>query len=139
KEMAEEVRTNPSRNLDDASPNQLQPQPHLPLGHDWVPRFIQRHPHLKTAIGCRIESVRMDGAIKPVLTGWFDAYREIVSTQKIKTENIYNMDESEFSIGTMASTRVILDSTLRTKYRAPWPSRVGFNGRVCICADGTIL
>ncbi|ODQ71466.1 hypothetical protein LIPSTDRAFT_338625 [Lipomyces starkeyi NRRL Y-11557] len=76
--MAEEVRTNRSRNLDDASPNQLHPQPHLPLGQDWFPRFIQRHPHLKTAIGRRIESVRI-----PVLVGrtsYRAGYRTKLST-----------------------------------------------------------
>ena len=49
-----------------------------------VPRFIQRHPHLTVAIGRRIESVRMDGATKPVLDAWFDAYRKVIQEYKIK-------------------------------------------------------
>jgi len=53
--------------------------------------------------------------------------------------NIYNMDESGFSIGTMESTRIILDSTLRTKHQAH-PGRQEWVSMVeCICADGTIL
>jgi hypothetical protein len=35
---------------------------------------------------------------------WFNAYREIISTYNITPENIYNMDESGFSIRTMEST-----------------------------------
>jgi hypothetical protein len=58
----------------------------------------------------------MDGATKPVLEAWFDAYNKVVQKEGIKQENIYNMDESGFSIGTMESTRIILDSTLRTKH-----------------------
>ena len=54
-------------------------------------------------------------------------------------ENIYNMDESGFSIGTMESTRIIIDSILCTKYqthpgRQEWVSMVE-----CVCANGTIL
>ena len=49
------------------------------------------------------------------------------------------MDKSRFSIGTMESTCIIIDSTLCTKYQAypgcqEWVSMVE-----CICADGTIL
>lgn len=49
------------------------------------------------------------------------------------------MDESGFSIGTMESTRIIIDSTLRTKHQAH-PGRQEWVSMVeCICADGTIL
>jgi hypothetical protein len=49
------------------------------------------------------------------------------------------MEESGFSMGTMESTRIIVDSTLRTKHQAhpgrqEWVSMVEY-----ICADGTIL
>ena len=60
----------------------------------------------------------MDGVIKPVLDAWFDAYQRVIQKQGIKQDNIYNMDESEFSIGTMESTRIIIDSTLYTKHQA---------------------
>ena len=60
----------------------------------------------------------MDGVIKPVLDAWFDAYQRVIQKQGIKQENIYNMNESEFSIGTMESTRIIIDSTLCTKHQA---------------------
>jgi hypothetical protein len=139
KEMAEEVRSRRTYDLDDVSLNSLELPPQYTLGNEWVSRFIQRHPHLKVAIGRRIESVRIDGATKQVLKEWFDAYKEIVSEQKIKQENTYNMDESGFSIGTMESTRIILDSTLRTKHQAH-PGRQEWVSMIeCICADGTIL
>ena len=104
KEIAEELRTKRTYDLDNASLNSLELPPQYTLGRDWVPRFILRHPHLTVAIGRRIESVRMDGATKPVLDAWFDAYKKVVQEQGIKQENTYNMDESGFSIGTMEST-----------------------------------
>jgi hypothetical protein len=139
KEIAEELRTKRTYDLDNASLNSLELPPQYTLGRDWVPRFILRHPHLTVAIGRRIESVRMDGATKPVLDAWFNAYKKVVQEQGIKQENTYNMDESGFSIGTMESTRIILDSTLRTKHQAH-PGRQEWVSMVeCICADGTIL
>jgi hypothetical protein len=139
KEMAEEIRTKRVYNLDDTPPSPSIPRPQFPLGHEWVPRFIQRHEQLKVVIGRRIESVRMDGATKPVLEAWFDAYNKLVLKEKIKQENTYNMDESGFSIGTMESTRTIVDSTLRTKYQAH-PGRQEWISVVeCICGDGTSI
>jgi hypothetical protein len=140
REVAEEVRSGRSRNLDNASPESIEiAQPHFPLGQDWVPRFIQRHPHLAVVIGRRIDSIRMDGTNKPVLDAWFDAYKKIVTTSGIKQENTYNMDESGHSIGTLESTHMIIDSTLRTKHQAH-PGRQEWISMIeCICADGTIL
>jgi hypothetical protein len=118
KEIAEELRMKRTYNLDDASLQSLELPPRYTLGHEWVLQFIKRHPHLTVVIGRRIESVRMDGATKPVLDAWFDAFKMIVQKHKIKKENIYNMDESGHSIGTMESTHIIIDSTLRTKHQA---------------------
>lgn len=139
KELAEEIRTRQTYNLDNPSLHALQLPPHYKLGQDWVPRFIKRHPHLTVVIGRRIDSVRMDGATKAVLEAWFDAYRRIVLEFKILAENIYNMDESGFSIGTMESTRIVVDSTLRTKHQAH-PGRQEWVSMVeCICGDGTAI
>ena len=124
--MVEEIRSERDYTLRDAIPTSPKSSSlvrnHLPLGQDWVPRFVQRYPHLKVAIGRRIESVRIDGATKSVIDAWFVAYDEIVKTQNIKPHNTYNIDESSFSIRTIDSTRIIIDSTLRTKYQA-YPSR----------------
>jgi hypothetical protein len=81
----------------------------------------------------------MDGSTKEVLGASFNAYRKLIQDYRITQENTFNMDESGFSIGTMESTRIILDSTLRTRHQAhpgcqEWVSTVER-----ICADGTIL
>jgi len=57
----------------------------------------------------------------------------------IMVDNTYNMDESGFSIGTMDSTRIIIDSTLCTKYQAH-PGRQEWVSFIeCIYGDNTIL
>ncbi|KFY63119.1 hypothetical protein V496_04181 [Pseudogymnoascus sp. VKM F-4515 (FW-2607)] len=84
REVADEVRSNKCRvfqpqHLQLQQPQlqpqlQLQPQPqipNLPLGQEWVPRFIQRHPNLRVKLGRRVEAQRMNGVTKQVLKGWF--------------------------------------------------------------------
>jgi len=58
----------------------------------------------------------MDRAIKSVLDTWFNIYKKVVQEQGIKQKNIYNIDESGFSVGTMELTQIILNSTLCTKH-----------------------
>jgi hypothetical protein len=64
----------------------------------------------------------MNGVTKEVLKAWFDAYKSLITEQKIENYNTYNMDETRFSIATMQSTRIIVDLSLRTRFQAH-PSR----------------
>ncbi|KFZ15833.1 hypothetical protein V501_02525 [Pseudogymnoascus sp. VKM F-4519 (FW-2642)] len=146
REVADEVRSNKCRVFQPQQPQQPQQQhlqqhlqqqpqtqqlqPKLPLGQDWVPRFIQRHPNLRVKLGRRVEAQRMNGVTKQVLKGWFDAYKSLITELKIETHNTYNMDETGFSIGTMQSTRIIVDSTLRTRFQAH-PGRQEWMGVCC--------
>ena len=107
-----------TRSIQQTQTQQPEHIPNFPLGQDWVPRFIQRHPHLQVKLGRRVEAQRMNGVTKEVLRGWFDAYKSLTTTLKIENHNTYNMDETGFSIGTMQSTRIIVDSTLRTRFQA---------------------
>ena len=88
----EEIRWKRTYDLDDPSSGALEFPPQYKLGHEWVPRFIDRHPHLKVVIGRRIDSVRVDGTSKSVLEAWFNAYRHVIQEYKIEEKNIYNMD-----------------------------------------------
>ena len=142
REVADEVRTNRRRVYQShLQTQQLQPQiPKLPLGQEWVPRFIQRHPNLCVKLGQRVEAQRMNGVTKEVLRRWwFDAYKSLKTEQKIENYNTYNMDETGFSIGTMQSTRIIVDSTLRMHFQAH-PGRQEWVSAVeCIYIDGIAI
>lgn len=75
-------------------------------------------------------------ATKVILDMWFDVYKKIVLELN---KNIYNMDATGFSIGTMESTRIIVDLMLRAKLQAR-PGRQECVSIVeCICVDGTVL
>ena len=109
------------------------------IGQDWVPRFVKRHPHIKSVIGRRIEVNRMDGTTKDALNTWFDEVERTIKQFKIDKSNIYNMDETGFSIGSMESTRVIVDTTIRTKWQANPGRQEWITVVECISADGTAM
>ena len=109
------------------------------IGQDWIPRFIKRHPRIKSVIGRRIEANRMEGIKKDTLNAYFAEIERTIKHFNIDKSNIYNMDETGFSIGTMESTRIIVDSTARTHWQAH-PGRQEWVTVVeCICADGTMI
>ena len=110
-----------------------------PIGRDWIPRFIQRHLDIKSAVGRRIETNRMAAITKETLNAWFDAVEQTVVKFNIDQRNIYNMDETGFAIGTMQSTRVIVDATIRTQWQANPGRQEWLTVVECICADGTVI
>ena len=81
----------------------------------------------------------MSGVTKQVVMGWFDAYKDLVTRLHIQEHNVYNMDETGFSIGTMESTRIIVDSTLRTRHQAHQGRQEWVTAVECICMDGTTI
>ena len=69
KEVAKEICIKRVYNLDNTPPSLSEPLPQFNLGHEWVPRFVQRHKHLKVIIRRYIKSVQIDRATKLVLKG----------------------------------------------------------------------
>jgi len=89
-----------------------------PLGQDWVPNFIQRNPGLKTVVGKTIDNARVKETTVDALKVWFNAYnQEVIQNEDVLFENVYNVDESGFSIGTIQASRVIINSTVARNFR----------------------
>lgn len=93
---------------------------YTPLGKKWVYRFILRHPELRTVIGDDIELSRLRQ-----LDHWFQTVTSIIAEYNVRPEDIYNMDESGFSIGTIEAAGVIVNATGNPSQGSAWPSRVG--------------
>jgi hypothetical protein len=67
-----------------------------PLGVNWVSRFVNKHPDLKTKLGRVQESVRFD-AFTPKAVNWcFDILEDY---SWIKLENIINVDKGGIMAG----------------------------------------
>ena len=60
-------------------------------------------------------------------------------TYNFDATNIYNMDETGFAIGTSQSNRVVIDTTLRTRYKVEPGRQEWVTAVECICGDGTTI
>lgn len=143
REIAQEIRVNRVRVYDPYSAvQQAMPVtlvPRLPIGQEWVLRFIKRHDQLRSQFGRRVESARLSCATEPVITAWFDAFKDTVKRFNIQEKDIYNMDETGFCIGTMESTRIIVDSSCCTRYQAHSGRQEWVSILECVCADGSSI
>jgi hypothetical protein len=105
KEMAEEIRM---RRVQLASSRTtLQTNP-TPIGHEWIYRFLKRHPNFKGVYSRQLESARHKEATPEKISAWFDAFRAQIEERKYEPCDIYNMDETGFAVGETQSTRIIV-------------------------------
>ena len=111
--MAEALR---QRRVAQINENGIELVSYQPLGGDWYKGFRNRHPEIETVISSAIEMNRMKDTSLEVLKHWFDSFQSTIEFYKIEPENVYNMDESGFSIGQIEASRVLINKELRIKY-----------------------
>lgn len=85
KEMAEELRKSKMKSTG---------QFVRPIGTTWVPRFLERHFHLKTKISKAIESARVRDVTKEQFLEFNSEFRCIIHENNLELQNIYNADET---------------------------------------------
>ena len=136
REMAEEIRKRRLRNVNDES---IQLVTYDPLGQQWVPRFLARHPQLKSVMGKCIELARVKESSPEVIKEWFNVLKQTMDEENISWENVYNADESGFGVGKKRATRVIVDVSLKEAYQAEPGRQEWVTVMECVCADGTFI
>ena len=100
---------------------------------------MHRHPQLATTISCAIEAAHLKEVTKEAIDKWFDHFSQAITERQILPENMYNMDESGFSIGNIKGAQVVVDTTLLTKYQAH-PGRQEWATVIeCISAIGSLI
>jgi DDE superfamily endonuclease/Tc5 transposase DNA-binding domain len=110
-----------------------------PLGQQWVNRFLKRHPELQTIPGRTIEGSRVKESSEEKLTRWFNEFKRVIDEYKVDPKNIYNMDETGFSIGTMQASVIIINKAIRTQFQAA-PGRQEWVSIVeCVSMDGRAI
>ena len=66
-------------------------EPNARLGKNWLSRFLDRHPDLKTARNRGLDSKRITAAIPSQIEGWFAHVDDVVA----KTSSLYSIDAQE--------------------------------------------
>ena len=87
------------------------------LGEGWIPRFLRRHPELASVRARKIEVARIKDTSPEWLKQWFDDLNDAITKFKVRPENIYNMDESGFSIGEVEASRCIINANVRQQFQ----------------------
>ena len=98
-----------------------------------------RHPELQTIIPRLIEAARVRDTSVHALQGWFESSSVAIAEYNIQPENMYNMDESGFAIGTIEASKVIINKYIRERYQAQPGRQEWVTSVECICADGTYI
>lgn len=137
KEIAESIRMFRVASINDEFITHVQ---YPPLGKHWVSRFLARHSQLKAIYARRIDAARVTEASSEVITRWLDAVKNLSEEHAILPENVYNMDESGFAIGSMQAGCVVVDMTLGgTKCQAQPGRQEWVTALECICGNGTSI
>ena len=87
----------------------------------------------------QIYAARIKESTHSAIQKWFTDVKSIIDDYDVLPCNIYNMDETGFSIGAIKATRVIIDKTKNIRYsaipgRQEWVSVIE-----CISMDGSAL
>jgi hypothetical protein len=81
----------------------------------------------------------MKDASKEVLEKWFETFHFMTEFYDIHSQNIYNMDESGFSIGEIEASRVVVNKKVRQKCQAQPGRQEWVTAVETICIDGTAI
>ena len=74
------------------------------------------------------------------LSKWFTDLKSVINEFNIRIENIYNIDESGFAIGTVEQSVTIINAEIQICLQKANPGRQEWVTSVeCICTDGTAL
>jgi ribosome recycling factor len=86
------------------------------IGHNWIQRFIKRHPDIKSKVGKKIEAERVRNTSPEALAEWYNLFDSIRRTYQVKLSNIWNMDETGIALGVCNNQWVIGRSSSKSSY-----------------------
>lgn len=82
-----------------------------PINHNWVQRFLYHHPQFKTTVARAIEACCHQTFHRRMI--W--CFANIIQENDIKSENLYNNNETGFPIGTIQKTQIIVIEIKRSR------------------------
>ena len=80
------------------------------VGKNWVDRFIQRNPELRTRRSRPYDRLQAACEDSALIQGWFELVQNTKAKYGIVDEDMYNFDETGFIIGKILSQSVITGS-----------------------------
>ena len=97
------------------------------------------HPELQSIISQQIEAAPIHESSHSVIQKWFSDVKSMIDKYDIQPQDIYNMDKTGYSIGSIKAVRIIIDRTQNIRYAAH-PGRQEWVTIIeCISIDGSAL
>jgi len=91
-----------------------------PISDRWADRFRTRHPRINTCFSRTIDSVRSIALDFPTIKSYFNNLGALLREHRYPPSAIYNVDETDFSIGSSRKLVVLLDQLkIRREKRQP--------------------
>jgi Tc5 transposase DNA-binding domain len=110
------------------------------LGKNWTTRFVKRYSNLKTIITKPIERSRQLACTTESFNKWFNTFRDHMQQYKPDLEDIYNVDETGFAMGSTAWMYSIVDRyQIGTGYQGCGARGEWITAVECVSVAGKVL
>ena len=117
-----------------------QDPPPLPVGKNWVSRFVNSKSELQTKWNGKFYSQRARCEDPVAIAAWFKRVKETRQAYRILDEDIYNFDKTGFMIGVAATSKVVTSSDTTGRAITVQPgNRDWVTAIKCINASGWCL
>lgn len=108
----------------------------LEIGQEGVYRFLQRHPELQACYSCQLDSHGAKDATPEKIQAWYDAFQARLAEQNYRLEDIYIMDKTSFAVGGTRTTRIIVNSSLKSNWKVTAGKQEWITVLECVSAAG---
>ena len=91
------------------------------VGKDWVTKFVKRHPILSSRFSKGYNYERAKCEDPKIIEEWFNLVQKTILKYGIDPDNIYNFDKTRFTIGLIATAKVVtrLNTTVGECFYSP--------------------
>jgi hypothetical protein len=80
------------------------------IGHNWVSKFLKHYSDIvKSSWAAPMDHSRLTALSAEVLTEWMTRVETTISELDIQRENMWNFDETNFIVGVLGKTRVVIE------------------------------
>ncbi|KAF6525425.1 hypothetical protein HZS61_011220 [Fusarium oxysporum f. sp. conglutinans] len=92
-----------------------------PVGKRWAANFIKRQPDLKTRLQRRYDYQRARCEDTTIIRDWFKLVQNTIAKYDIRSDDIWNFDETGFMMGMISSGVVVTVAERRGKPKSVQP------------------
>lgn len=109
------------------------------IGQEWIYRFLNRHPDLKTYRATPLHRTRANGLNPTQVKNYWDTVEELFDKFQPPPGNIFGMDEVGINTGVAPRQIVIGRRGQRVQHQQTEGDKENITVITTICADGTML